>query len=463
MGRLLDKVVFVSLLALIVTTAIPYGTVDPWWEALFECAVFGSTALWILEGLLSGDWRLNRFLPIVPLIILTVYSFLQTVQLPTWIVATGAHSAQRMLTVDQYQTHLTTLKILSLTAFLGLLLIHVSTPKRLTWLVRTLIAVGFGSAVFGITRQLLQAPTSSGFVLPFLFPGTGYGQFIGANGFSYLMEMSFGLIAGLVLGSGIPRTRVPVYVAAALVIWTALVLSNSRGGMVSLGFQFIFLLLVSTAWYLRRRRSRAGSRPGRALAFIERSLVVRLVAIAVIGCVLVAGVLWMGGERLTSKFQEQASSENTNTIDGITRRQIWRSTWSLIKDNPWTGVGFGAYFLAIPQYQIGSGRIKVAQAHNDYLDLLASGGLVAGLLAAWFIVLVFWRTRSSLRAADSYRRAAALGAVAAMLDVAIHSVVDFGLQFTGIAVFFMAVVTIAAVNLATSPRLGDNTGTAGST
>src|ERR1043166_18419 len=134
MGRLLDKVVFVSLLALIVTTAIPYGTVDPWWEALFECAVFGSTALWILEGLLSGDWGLNRFLPIVPLIILTVYSFLQTVQLPTWIVATGAHSAQRMLTVDQYQTHLTTLKILSLTAFLGLLLIHVSTPKRLTWL-----------------------------------------------------------------------------------------------------------------------------------------------------------------------------------------------------------------------------------------------------------------------------------------------------------------------------------------
>ena len=51
----LEAFVFYSLIALIALVAVPYGTVEPWWEAVFECAVFFLGLLWIIQGLLSGS------------------------------------------------------------------------------------------------------------------------------------------------------------------------------------------------------------------------------------------------------------------------------------------------------------------------------------------------------------------------------------------------------------------------
>src|SRR3981081_1869348 len=88
-ATLLDKTVFFCLLGLIVLAAIPYGTVEPWWEALFECAVFAITAIWILEALLRGGWETNRLPILLPLIIITVYAFAQTVEWPAAWLAIG--------------------------------------------------------------------------------------------------------------------------------------------------------------------------------------------------------------------------------------------------------------------------------------------------------------------------------------------------------------------------------------
>src|SRR5580765_6128541 len=81
-AKLLDRMVFVGLLVLIVTTSIPYGTVDPWWDAFFQCMVFTLCALWILEGLFSGTWQMNKLLLVVPLILITAYAFFQTFPWP---------------------------------------------------------------------------------------------------------------------------------------------------------------------------------------------------------------------------------------------------------------------------------------------------------------------------------------------------------------------------------------------
>lgn len=436
-ARLLDRAVFVCLLGLIVLVVIPYGVVDPWWEAAFECAVFVLTALWIFEGLLGDSWRLSKLFILLPMIVITLYAFAQTVPLPSGI---GRLTPQHTLTIDRYQTWLTATKTLALTIFLGLLLIHTSTPKRLRWLVRVVIGVGLGSALFGILRQVLQSPDSpAGFVLPFLFYGTGYGQFISANPFAYLMEMPFGILAGLVLARGVPRDRLLIYLAIGIPIWTALVLSNSRGGILGLSCLFIFVLFMSLNWYSAEKLSQSG-RQNKWLAFLGSRLI-RLVAVVLIAGTLIAGVLWMGGENLAVKLAKRDSSAGAASLD-LSRRDIWRSSWILIKKNPWTGVGFGTYFLAIPEYQTDSGRIKLEEAHNDYLDLAVNGGAVAVVLALWFVALIIWRARISLRSGDVYRRAASLGAAAGILSVAVHSWVDFGLQLTGIAVVCAGLVVI---------------------
>ncbi len=411
-----------------------------WWETVFECGVFTLTAIWILAVLIRGSWKVDRLFIVLPLLVMTLYVYAQAVAWPAAWFTIGNHPgvARNTLTIDPYQTHLTARKLLSLTLFLSLLLVYTSNTKRLRWLTRVVIALGLASAVFGILRQLTQSPDSDGrFVLPFLFYGMGYGQFLSANAFAYVMHMTLALLGGLVFGGGVPRNRLPFYVAIGLLIFAALVLSNSRGGVLSLVCQSIFLLMVAGKWYFSRRAAKSDQPQHEKSRFRAAQVLFRAAAVLLIMGTLIAGVFWLGGERLSEK-----EAFDQGAIEGTSRKETWRSSWSLIKEHPLTGVGFGAYFLAITQYQTGSGKIKMEYAHNDYLDLAASGGLVAVVLGGWFIVLIIRRARVSLQSSDRYRRAVALGAAAGILGVAVHSLVDFGLQLTGIAVMFAALIVI---------------------
>jgi hypothetical protein len=80
-ARVLSTTIFVSLLVLIVLTAIPYGTTHAWWEALFVCAIFALAILWLLEGLLSNAWFADSGPLVLPAIGLALFSFLQTLAL----------------------------------------------------------------------------------------------------------------------------------------------------------------------------------------------------------------------------------------------------------------------------------------------------------------------------------------------------------------------------------------------
>src|SRR2546423_6580378 len=205
-GRILNNIVFCGLLAVVPIAVTPYGTLDGWWESVFECLVFILTALWVLEAFCTRDLQLRRLSILLPVMLITLYAFLQIVAWPpSWLIKS---TSQHMLTIDHYQTYLTARKMLALSFFMMLLLGHTSTRNRLRWTVRIVIGVGLGSALFGILRQFLQpARAAAGFVLPFLFYGAGYAQFISPNPFAYLMEMTLGLSAGLVLGGGVRKNR----------------------------------------------------------------------------------------------------------------------------------------------------------------------------------------------------------------------------------------------------------------
>ena len=49
--RLANKLYLHALVGLIVSAAIPYGTVEPWWKAAFVCAVFAICILALIETL----------------------------------------------------------------------------------------------------------------------------------------------------------------------------------------------------------------------------------------------------------------------------------------------------------------------------------------------------------------------------------------------------------------------------
>jgi O-antigen ligase len=262
------------------------------------------------------------------------------------------------------------------------------------------------------------------------------------------MEMALGLILGLFVGKSEKRARL-LYVAAALPVVIALVLANSRGGILSMFSQVLFLLLMYG------RFGAAGSSEDRENGIGERiwnvagKLPVRVLLIACLLGAMVVGVLWIGGEPLTKRLetlQGEVSNEDADTGEGGRREEIWRASWKIFKAHPVTGIGFGGYWVAITEYYDVPGHKRPYQAHNDYLDLLVSGGLIGTLIGFWFVIALVKRVRTTLQTKDSFRRSACLAALTGLFGIAVHSIVDFGLHITINALVCVALIVIATVD-----------------
>jgi O-antigen ligase len=117
------------------------------------------------------------------------------------------------------------------------------------------------------------------------------------------------------------------------------------------------------------------------------------------------------------------------------------------KAHPIAGVGLGGYWIAIPGYHNASGTLVPQEAHNDYLELLASGGIIGIALAIWFAVVVFKRVRRNFQSSNRFHRAASFGATLGIAGVAVHSLFDFGLHIIVNALIFVALIVIATTEL----------------
>ena len=429
----LSAFVFYALVALVPLTSIPYGSVEPWWAALYEGAVFLLAALWAVEGALSGRWLARgHTLLLLPALGLAALALAQSLPL-------GGAAVSH----DPYETRLAAVKILALAAHAAMLLRYADSERRLRVLVYAVVATALASSLFGIGRQASQR--GEGFLLAYLRPGAGYAQFVNKNHFAYLAEMALGLLLGLVAGGGAGPGRWLAHLGLALPLWAALVLCGSRGGLLAMLCQAAFL---GAAYGLARERpeARAGARGPRGRAL---SAAARVGLLAAILLALVVGTVWVGGDPLAERVasvRDEVGVESSDPTRGR-RADIWRSTWELFESSPLAGTGLGAYWIAVAGHHRGSGESVPYQAHNDYLELLASGGIIGAVLAAAFLWLLAARARRRLGAGTPFARAAALGATAGLFGVAVHSLFDFGLHVTSNAVAFAALVAVAAADL----------------
>lgn len=457
---LLGKIIFVSLLFLIAFTAIPYGTAEAWWKAFFVCAVFTLCILWVVEGMLRGSWLkgVSEASSIVlPILVLALFSFLQT--WPSFAFGDAVNNSVpsagviaqvpwNSISADPYQTRFFVLQLLGLTLSGILLLRYASTERRLRTLINVVIGVAVASAIFGILRQTTQH--SAGFGLPLIAPGQGYGQFVNRNHFAFLMEMAFGLTLGLVLGGGVKREQALIYLAALLPLWTALVLCGSRGGLLAMLAQVIVAALLFNGV----ARLGKASQPSSKTQQIMKSKLAQWTLLAILICGVALGTLWMGGDQLATRLASSSSeftTESDKSREGVKRNEVWSTTWRMFTANPIFGVGMGAYWARVPEFHDASGSMTPQEAHNDYLELLASGGLVGLGIGVWFAMQLFRATRENLRSPHRFRRAACFGAAIAIVGVAVHSLMDFGLHMIVNALVFTTLVVIAA----SKPRWAD--------
>lgn len=445
---MLQALIFYSMLALVALSAVPYGANEDWWEAFVACAIYALTFLWIVEGMILGRWRMPEPRRLFyPLIALICFSFLQSLPLVRGAVDPLGAQTWRAISADPFETRLFAFRLIALTLACALLLSYTTTERRVRALVYTVMCVATLSALFGILRQATEGQASLA-ILPRLKPWEGYAQFVNRNHFAFLMEMALGLVLGLLAGGGVRREQLLIFLATVLPLWTALSLSASRGGILS---AIIQLVLIALLWQ--------SLRPARAIRELEPDWVTRLrrvsslrmVRLLLILC-LCAGVLvsivWIGGEPTVNRFETVAGDFRAEGRDGASRQDIWRATWKLIKSQPVVGTGLNGYWVAITRFHDASGFYTPQQAHNDYLEILAGGGIIGAALAAWFLFELIRRIRSRLRAEGYvFNRAAAFGAAVGLFGVAVHSIFDFGLHIMANALVCVLLIVIATAHV----------------
>ena len=103
-------------------------------------------------------------------------------------------------------------------------------------------------------------------------------------------------------------------------------------------------------------------------------------------------------------------------------------------------------------YQQRNPGVHLAQAHNDYLQLLAEGGLLVTIPAAVAILLLALAIHRNLRSARGQARGYWIraGAAVGLLAIAVQEVFEFSLQIPADALLFCTLAAVALTPLPTS-------------
>ena len=392
------KVLRFAICGLIVFGVAAHGAVEDWARAVLET---GAGLLFVLWSVLfcfdEHQEKQVVFTPLLPpLILLTLVAVGQLV-----FRATASAYTTRM--------DLALLVADAIILFLAAQVFRTSEDwKNFVWF---LMGFGFLVAIFGILQHL----TFNGKLYWFRemrFGGIPFGPYVNRNHFAGFVELVIPVaLVPLALGK-VRKERWYVAGIFALVPIGALLLSASRGGIVSFAAELALLTLMMV---LRRTAGRHAVAGG----------VVLLLAFLLVS--------WLGVRQVLDRFSSLQSLEVTVGK----RASMRRDTWRIFVDHPWTGTGLGTLQTVFPAYEtLYDGRV-VNHTHNDYLEGLAETGIAGALCWIWFLGVLFFVSLRQILAADkSFAAALHLSGLVACSGLLVHSLVDFNLHIPANALLF---------------------------
>lgn len=333
-------------LALLLLVAMCLATLTLWIPAYWPVALF-EIAVLLIAGIAGMQGRFpaagTRF-PLYTLGFIVVWGCLQ--------LATG-------LTTNRFATERATVQWMTWAAlyYAGVSLLQ---EEALSRSVRTAM-VWFGFVVS--VEAILQAYLSPGKVYG-LFP-SGYHEFVMGpivyhTHFAVFIETLLPIALYYAL-NGAGRTYTMLGISAVLL--TSIVVSASRGGLVIAVAEVVAVLIL-----LHRRRPIATRR-----------------ALVLVGVTAIL-ILIVGFETASHRFYAETLTSG--------RRQFALSTWHMIAARPWAGWGLGCWPAVYPAFATFDPGPIVNQAHTDWLQWTAEGGLPVGMV---MLATVIWSSKPALR------------------------------------------------------------------
>ena len=426
-----SRLIFLTLCVGMVLTTLAYGTVHYWALAAISLSAAGIVCLWSVDGLVIRSTRVSRNRLQFPILGMIALGLIQLLPLRAPDNAGLSLSPVRTLSLDPYATRLVIVQVASLFVYFAATLIFTDTPRRLRTLVRTITIFGFLLAMFGLTQSFTTDGTRV-YWFRQLTQSTAFGPFINRHHFAGYMELAIAIPLGLLFTGAVEKQKRVLYAFAAMLMGVALIMTNSRGGIISLGAEILFLAVVGTT--ARSRNGQRLPRGERARAAMMRAGLAFALIVALIG-----GAFAFGGSDIFTRLLGTPTAADPTTG----RAHFWSVALDVIKAYPIAGSGLGSFGIIYTRYDSRNGLFRVEQAHNDYLQALSDGGIIGGALGLWFILVLFRRGFARRETHDHFRRGVVTGALAGCFAVLVHSFFDFTLHTTANALLFLILAALA--------------------
>jgi O-antigen ligase len=141
--------------------------------------------------------------------------------------------------------------------------------------------------------------------------------------------------------------------------------------------------------------------------------------------VLGAAAAWLNLEGLTQRIVTTASGSE---FDATGRVAIWRETARIVRNFPLLGTGAGTFADAMFVYQQTARDVLFNNAHDEYLQLQAEGGIALLIISLAGIGLAARAARARIAADIGAHRYLRIGACAGLAGIAIQSLWEAGLR-----------------------------------
>jgi O-antigen ligase len=406
----------VAICSLLAFAVLAFGATEEWSQAVLEVAASVLLIAWAIQMFIRKADQLiiaPEFLPLLAFGVVALVQFF-------------FH-----LTASRYFTRVE-LQLLA-TYLIVLFLMAQAFSQRHHWraFLWFLMTFGFIVSLFAILQNL----TFNGKLYWFRvlhYPGYPFGPYANRNHFAGFAEIiiPFALVP-LVLGK-VRRERIFLVAIFAIAPIVALLLSASRGGIISFAVEVLILFV---------------------LLLVRRIQSTRVIFGAVIVLVGVLIVTWIGANQVLARFSGIQSIE----VSAGKRTAMQRDTLRIFLDHPVIGTGLGTLQMVYPPYDsLYDGRI-VNHAHNDYLEALAETGILGGLCCLWFLSVLFLHALKGLfNLGTSFGATLNFSGLIACCGLLVHSLVDFNLHIPANALLFLVSAHIAAVRLPSSVPTGMN-------
>nr|WP_116336198.1 Wzy polymerase domain-containing protein [Cupriavidus taiwanensis] len=216
--------------------------------------------------------------------------------------------------------------------------------------------------------------------------------------------------------------RFPMWLAAAALLESGIVLSGSRTGVLHVGLAACYALIA--AWLARGERR--GTDP------MQRPVGLVVSAVAMVAMLLILQpTIKAAGQAFDWRLFDTVAQLGAD--DQISARgALWAHAIAMFRAHPWFGVGWGEFGWAQFQ-QLDQVGVKVEMslhAHNAILDLLAKTGIVGALGVGVILLAWLWRVvRVRLWHGDGEERRQTVLVLTWLAMLCAHSMLEYPLHY----------------------------------